>query len=288
MSLRKAILPIIGAVGLLLSLTGCNGSSNTPSVTYTETPSATVYVDTSTGKITKYVDSFYGDLFEEGFSSKDKKVNEVDHPALSYDRNIGSHTLTSIVEVDGVPYPVNSTLKWAVEPYSDASVTIYNKYVAESYKDTVANLEWSSVWMLAQEYINEQMYDALNGNQFPAPEVTTTGRTLVEGDAKIIDAWRSGKPAWQAQQELFGSVSGETYFYSFFCSSHTLSMNSDALMESLVPSDEEDANLVGFSVTLDKETIYVETEEPCGIEFFSPRSDKFNSNEQPPPLPSEG
>ncbi len=233
------------------------------------------YINEATGKITKYIDEYGGDTFEEGYTSSDTKVE------VAYGWSSGSDSIVidGSVEVNGVSYPRTSTLNWSIDSVNAELVKFFNEKIAGPDYNTVAMLkEWAISFLIA-DYVSDTVRATFQETDVPAVHYTVSGKSVVEGNSKVVDGWLNKTPAWQVYREVNGTTStDERFYYSFFCASYEVQGDGSALTEfarQLFASKIFQVNIV-----YDTDPLDLETEVPCEVKYDYP-------NGYPEPTPTE-
>ena len=297
--IRTTILTTAALAVAIIGLTGCSPDSHNSDFGYPQhydEPSL-VYVNSETGKITKFVDVEYVDeettteevLYEENYSETDTKVEYAvyaNNPSFS-----DSVSLATTATVEGKQYPVATNLTWEWAPMElDVQVALFNERVASGQESELL-LQNNTIPALISGTIATNVRAALDQGVIPAVEYQVTGRSVTTADTRVINGWKSGTPAWQTLQEIKGTpVNSERYFYSFLCASYDVTIaNKEAVLETV--RTLPDAQYVSFWLDTSKSNLLVETAEPCTIQKYDGGSSTQGSSSNnpggntPPPPP---
>lgn len=279
-----------------VALTGCS-SNDDFSYERPEPRPSELAVNNDTGKITKYTEYLwhYDDddklvweedvVFNDGFSEDDTIIVEgpfANQNQMYYD----TYTeLSSTVDVDGVPYPVTTTLNRDIFGLPSAEAAVYyNEHLATTKAIVDGTLKSYGLDQLVWDDIYNKISMAVMAEGvLPAPQYQITGRSVTTADERVVAGWNNGDPAWYTQQQITGNStsSSEDYGYSFLCSTADITLvNADAILAAASAAVDADlADMVAFSITSSASKLLVETDQPCEIRAFL---DKKDWNQAPP------
>lgn len=269
-SARKVLTSIIAIVALAGSLAGCSptdyNDEPVEAVYQSEGP-ALVYTDAN-GLITKYIDPDGTIKFDEGYTSADTEHKSFARTYIGGD----SLTIEDSIEIEGVAYPVSSTLNVNYSPLFHELIPLYNELAVPKMAESTPgkpgspyNLDGYSIQEIVSAYAFNDIQAAVKNGELPEVQYTLTGKATIVTDANIAQAQRDGVSARDAYQQFVSETTYDTsqYFYSNICASYGVQPSGMELATAL--SSRFPTLGATFSFSSQSIDVRAETEQPCSI-----------------------
>lgn len=305
MNTKYTFFAIISAAIVAVSLSGCSNDSHDDEGGFASSPSftsedqsytvpepvvssgAVLYINESTGLITKFVNEGGVTTFDENYSMTDTEIAAMssyigpepaprpgfesatdggysDQMTSSPTNNL---TLDTNVEVNGRSYPTQSSLSWEYGPSSNVElIRFFNANMASDPKFGANSLKDSSLANQARSFLKARIVTATTDGTLPKAQFELTGWTSIVSDSRVADDAADQVPAWASYEETFGKTTAKDQFqYSSFCATYGVRLNGESLVNAA------DAMFSGlnahFRVASDTQEVVTETEQPCKIVF---------------------
>jgi hypothetical protein len=253
------------------------------SFTVEEAPKQSVFINLTTGFITKVVDSDGVVKFEDGYTDSDLKVES---PLNGY-RTYGT-TATSVVDINGSPSEVNATLSLSFSMESlDFLVSYHNQHIAKPYDNKPIGLEVSSIADMVQSVMVQEIQAGFASGEIPSFQVSTNGYSATTTDSRVANLWQAGVSAAKAAESLDAPpVPGYTgnFRYSFDCAVYGVNYDSSLMLAALNErfQSPESAGSVQLALLLPTRLLTIESSTPCKVVEDNPTQKDSSVNPTPP------
>lgn len=278
----------------LVSLTGCispksevseeNGIPVPGGFVYEdiEPPSAVIYRDIETGKVTKLVDKEGRVVFNANYEDDDIRFS-------LYEQREVSPSLDTVVALNGADYPIKMYYTLRIKNNLSELIDFYNAHVAQpvALSTDVVPGETPTMSLVEKvsDYVESQYLNGMASGVYPSPQFGVDGNIVIKQNTVVADAYRRGDlSAWmpdpnaprppeqvpeypgEGGSHQSNSRSSAEPFFDFDCATYDVKLQNGADVVAALGSIE---GVEYFEILLSDQVVSMtaQTPEPCRVKM---------------------